>query len=406
MTMIIVAHATEWPALDGMMAGELAAERGARFTILVGGGAGLSQFDGVQHVLAHGELAPNGVLWAERATGRPVEPPVDRGAVARLEAGTVLVAINPAIAAHRDAVERLRLAACAAARPLHRFDVREADDGTFAVSRAGEAEPVSVWRRDAFGRPVRIGGLHDEPVAGPPLRVLIVGDEIVQRDVYPATVAALGDAADAAGRAVSLRVLNPRRPMQHSWDRILGEADGLVLPGGSDMEQVRGQIEAARAAIRQDVPTLGLCLGLQTMSTAVAQEVAGLDGANLAEADPAAATKTFVRLHDERGRPEFRLGVRRCRVVPKTRLAALVDGAGTIDVHYNHRFVLDPALHGPLIGAGLRLCGLHEDRDLADAIEMPGLRFFLGLQGHPELASRRGAPHPVFAGFLAAVADR
>ena len=406
MTVIIVAHATEWPALDGMIAGEMAAERGARFTMLVGGGAGLSRFDGVQHVLAHGELAPNGVLWAERATGRPVDPPVDRGAIARLDADTVLVAINPAIAAHRDAVERILIAASVASRPLLWFDVMEAEDGTFAVSRPGEAEPVSTWRRDAFGRPARVGVSDERPCAGPPLRVLIIGDETLQRDVYPASVAALGDAADAAGRAVSLRFIDPRRPMQRSWDQILREVDGLVLPGGSDMEQVRGQIDAARAAIRSDVPTLGLCLGMQTMSTAVAQDIADIDDANLTEADPSAATKTFVRLRDQRGRPEFRVGVQRCRIVPGTRLAALVDGADAIDVHYNHRFVLEPALHGRLIDAGLRLCGLQEDRDLVDAIEMPGLRFFLGLQGHPELASRRGAAHPVFAGFLAAVADR
>jgi CTP synthase len=145
---------------------------------------------------------------------------------------------------------------------------------------------------------------------------------------------------------------------------------------------------------------------MQTMSTAVAQEIARINDANLAEADPAAATKTFVRLRDERDRPDFRLGVRHSRVVAGTRLAALVGGAGDIAVHYNHRFVLEPALHERLAAAGLRICGLQAERDLADAIEVPGLRFYLALQGHPELASRRGAPHPVIAGFLASAADR
>jgi CTP synthase len=141
------------------------------------------------------------------------------------------------------------------------------------------------------------------------------------------------------------------------------------------------------------------------MATAVAQEIARINDANLAEADPSAATKTFVRLHDDRNRPEFRLGLRHCRVVAGTRLAALVGGAGDMAVHYNHRFVLAPALHTRLADAGLRICGLQAERDLADAIEVPRLRFYLALQGHPELASRRGAPHPVIAGFLAVVAE-
>ena len=90
--------------------------------------------------------------------------------------------------------------------------------------------------------------------------------------------------------------------------------------------------------------------------------------------------------------------------MPGTRFAALVGGASEIAVHYNHRFVLEPALYDRLAEAGLRICGLQAERDLADAIEVPGLRFFLALQGHPELASRCGAPHPVIAGFVEAVA--
>ena len=83
MTVILVEHATRLPALDGMAAALVAAETGGTVLALVGGGAGHDRFDAAQHVLAHGELAPNGLLWAERATGRPVGPPVDSGAVAR-----------------------------------------------------------------------------------------------------------------------------------------------------------------------------------------------------------------------------------------------------------------------------------------------------------------------------------
>ncbi|MFO1149923.1 MAG: gamma-glutamyl-gamma-aminobutyrate hydrolase family protein [Alsobacter sp.] len=404
MTIVLVSHETELPALDGMIAGEMAAERGARFTTLVGGGAGLSHFDCVQHVLEHGELAPNGVLWAERASGHAVGAPVDRGAVARSEADIVLVPINPAIRAHADAAGRIEATALAARRRVERYDVDERD-GAFLVRPRGAADPIAAWRRDAFGRPVREGTPSPRGM-GPSVTVLVIGDETLQRDVYPASVAALGDAAGASGIDVALRFINPVGMAGPSWAAILAEVDGVVLPGGSDMEQVPGQIDVARAAIRADVPTLGLCLGMQTMATAVAQESGGFNDANLAEADPSAQTKTFVRLHDARGLPEFRLGRRTCRVEPGSILADAVGGATHIDIRCNHRFVLNSALHGGLAAGGLRISGWQSDRDIADAVEMPGHRFFLGLQGHPELSSRRDRPHPVFSAFLRAAGRR
>ncbi|QIB33579.1 glutamine amidotransferase-related protein [Ancylobacter pratisalsi] len=402
MTILLVVHETTLPAVDGMIAGEFAAERGAVFTILAGAGAGHARFDCVQHVLAHGELAPNGVLWAERAGGRPIAAPVDRGAVFRLP-GTVVVPINPYLPAHREAQARIQVTAERAGRPVEIYEVHEAGE-VFELRAAGRPEVVAAWRRDEYGRPLpasqvsRMAGARE-------LKVLIVGDEVLQREVYPANLAALGDAAEAFGVDLSVVFVDPRDEPTPVWDRLLAGVDGLLLPGGSDMEQVRGQVEAARAAIRRDVPTVGLCLGMQTMATAVAQEICGMNDANLAEADPQAQTKTFVRFDDPFGRPEHRLGLQSCRLLPGSRLAVLTGGIETLDVHYNHRFMLDPALEGRLEGAGLAISGRPFERDFADAVELPGLRFFIGMQGHPELASGRGRPHPLLVGFLAAMAS-
>lgn len=401
MTIVLVVHDTPLPALDGMIAGEIAAERNARFTTLVAGGGGHARFDCNIHVLAHGEMAPNGVLWAERASDRAVAAPVDRGAVVRLDEDCVVVPINPHLPIHAEARARISATVLQAGRTLDVLIVTETD-GVFEVRAEYSETVLSTWRLDEYGRPFRLGE-EPVPVSGREMRILIVGDEATMREVYPANIAALGDAAEALGLAVSLRFADPRELPEPVWEQVLADVDGLMLPGGSDMEQVRGQTEAARIAIRRNLPTLGLCLGMQTMATAVAQEICGFNDANLAEADPSAQTKTFIRLHDVHGRPEHRLGVQSCRIVPGSRLSELVNGAEAIDVHYNHRFVLESALQKRLSESGLTVSGWQAERDLADAIEVPQLRFFIGMQGHPELASRRGRPHPLIAGFLKAV---
>ena len=404
MTIILVTHETKIPALDGMIAGQIAAKRGAALVTLVTGGAGLGRYDCTIHVLSHGELAANGLFWAEWASGRFVEPAVQAAAVARHPAPLVIISINPAIEAQKQAAARIAVHAATVGRTVERIRVEE-DGDLFQVYGDAAEQPVVTWMRDGFGRP-RLAEAHPRAFARQAVRILVVGDETLLRDTYPANLAALGDAADALGLDVDLSFVDPREPDHASFDTLLSSIDGLVLPGGSDMEQVPGQIEAARAALRHDMPTVGLCLGMQTMATAVARELGGHNDANMAEADPDAQTKTFVRLHDEAGQPEFRLGLRQARIVPGTRLSEIFGGAGSVDIHCNHRYVLDPKLHEPLARAGLTVSGLQEGRDLADAIEVPSLRFFVGMQGHPELLTRKDKPHPLIVAFLREAAAR
>jgi CTP synthase len=398
MTIILVEHRTPDPALDGMIAGELAGLHAGTLVHTVSGGGGLDRFDSVQHVLRDGALAPNGLVWFERRTGLPVGLAVDRGAVAVLPDPVVVVAVNPAVAAQREAAERIAVTAARLGRAVERVQVT--DDGPGFRLEGGDGP--AHWVRDRYGRPSAAPS-SARPAGDTAVRILVIGDERLQREVYPANLAALGDAADALSVAVAVRFADPRYHADDALAAAVEDADGVLLPGGSDMEQVAGQVAAARMALRRDVPAVGLCLGMQSMCTAAAQVLAGLDGANLAEADPAAPIKTFVRLTDVHGRPEFRLGARRMRVVAGTRLADLA-GPGPLEVRCNHRFVLDPALHDRLFAAGLVASGWHADRDLVDAIELPGHRFYMGQQGHPELSSRPGAPAPLIAGFLAAAA--
>lgn len=405
MTIILVTHRTALPAVDGMIAGMIAAERDAATVTLVTGGAGLDRHDCRQHVLAEADLAPNGVFWAEWATGRHAELPIQAAAVARHPAPTVVVAINPAISAHVIAAERIAHHAGKAGRRLERFEVGE-EGRAYVVRNADSGEQVSRWTRDRYGRPVRLDdGAPAAAGRAGSVRLLVVGSEDLLRDTYPANLVAIGDAADRLGLEVEFSFWDPRDEAFGLVRSRLEGVDGVVLPGGSDMEQVPGQIDVAQVAIRRDLPTVGLCLGMQTMATAVAREIGGYNDANMEEADPDAQVKTFIRLRDEQGRPEFRVGIRKSRPVPGTVLSRIFAGAPEVQVHCNHRYVLDPGLHPALTKAGLAVSSLQDGRDLADAIELPSLRFYVGMQGHPELMARRGTPHPLILAFLRAVAQ-
>lgn len=251
--LLLVHHDTGEPALDGAVAGLLAAQTGARLRRLTGD-RDLDGLDVRQHVLADGGLAANGVLWAERASGRPVEAGVDIDGPAGLPAdGPVVVAVNPRILAPGAAPgAEAALAAEAARRGWDTGTVRVRAEGALleAVFDGGNGTelPAGRWRRDAFGRVVPLASALSmrippepmgEPVDNPP-RILLLGNEEHHRRVYPAALAALGDAADGLDRRVRLRFLVPDEAAALG-DLLPDMADGLLLPGGSDMGQVPGE---------------------------------------------------------------------------------------------------------------------------------------------------------------------
>jgi CTP synthase len=186
-----------------------------------------------------------------------------------------------------------------------------------------------------------------------------------------------------------------RRDTQES----IASADGLLLPGGSDMGEVEGQVAAAAHGLRNQIPTLGVCLGMQSMVVGLTRTLLALPGANLEEADPTAETLVFKRLHDTDGSPTYRLGSHPIRVSPGTQFFNLY-GRSEIKVRMAHRYHLSPQLLPSLLDRGLVIGGQSEDGRVIDAIEFPAHPFFVGIQGHPEYSSRADDPACLLTGFL------
>ena len=154
------------------------------------------------------------------------------------------------------------------------------------------------------------------------------------------------------------------------------------------MAAVIGQIAVAKATRQRRIPTLGLCLGMQSMCTAVVQQQAGYEQAILAEVAPDAPLHSFVRFDDLR---------HRCGLFAFPALAPYQR------MHYNHRYYFNPQLLPQLLAGGIEV-SVQTD-DIVEAIRCASHPFWQGVQGHPELMSRPDAPHPLFSRFLRAVAN-
>ena len=170
--------------------------------------------------------------------------------------------------------------------------------------------------------------------------------------------------------------------------------------------------EAARYARENNVPFLGICLGLQAAVCSFARDVCGLEGATSAEFADAApeGTPLVIDLMPEQEDVEdkggtMRLGAYPCKVVPGTRAAAAY-GEPIVYERHRHRYEVNNAYRDALAEGGLVISGLSPDERLVEMIELPDHPFFVASQAHPEFKSRPTNPHPLFRAFVEAANER
>ncbi|MBS0532721.1 MAG: gamma-glutamyl-gamma-aminobutyrate hydrolase family protein [Proteobacteria bacterium] len=400
MALIIVEHNQSPPALYGAAAAIVARARGAAAMHLP------ARFDpaaleACQHVTGEGALVASGLIWFDRA-GVPLSAATTPDEIVkRARDGDVVVPISGALTDRRDA-EALLQAAAESGEPAEHLIVEAADDDTFRLIDAatGKPAPFPVLVRDGYGRlaPSEPRFAH-RAASAPVVRILVVGNPADHLDINPATLAALGDAADLLDIRLAVSFAPPAEVLAGHAARLAAFADGIVLPGGANMANVPAQIAIAEEAWRSSTPVVGLCLGMQTMTTAVIRGASGRNDINLAEVDPDAALHTFVPLM---GTVPDRHKLGECPVVTMTgsRLNAVIGALSTI--RSNHRFKLNPQLIEIAEAAGLAVTARDPDGAIAEGVELGGHPFFMGMQGHPELKSRKGAPHPLLKAFVEA----
>ena len=241
------------------------------------------------------------------------------------------------------------------------------------------------------------------PIAS--IEVAIVGKYVELHDAYMSVKESLAHAGIANNVDVGIRWVHSEELETKPASVMLGGIHGIIVPGGFGERGWEGKIVAANYARVNEIPYLGLCLGMQVMVTEFARNVCGMEGANTTEIDPETPYPVISLLDEQLDVKNkggtMRLGAYPARIAPNT-LAARSYGTDMVMERHRHRWEFNNFYRGKLEATGLLVSGASPDGSLVEIMELANHPFMIGSQFHPELQSRPNRPHPFFREFVAA----
>ena len=241
------------------------------------------------------------------------------------------------------------------------------------------------------------------------VRIGLVGKYTKLEDAYLSVIEALGHGGAHHGGRVEVRWVDSERLTGEEALAELAECDGILIPGGFGVRGIEGKIRAAQYARENDVPFLGICLGMQIAVADFARNVAGMHGANSTEFDPETPFPVVDLLPEQKEVRDIggtmRLGVGPVKLHDGSRARAAY-GEPVIYERHRHRYEVNNHLRKRLEKAGLLCSGTSYDERLVEVIELPGHPFFVASQFHPEFKSRPLRPQPLFREFVGAALAR
>ena len=233
----------------------------------------------------------------------------------------------------------------------------------------------------------------------------LVGKYVQLHDAYLSVAEALRHAGYACNARVEIRWIDSEGVTEATAAETLAGCDGLIVPGGFGDRGVEGMVETARYARENDIPYLGICLGMQVAVIEFARSVCGLADANSGEFAPESPHKVIDFLPDQDETVSkggtLRLGAYPCRIAEGSVMRRCY-GVPEIRERHRHRYEFNNDYRALLQDKGLCLCGKSPDGAIVEAVELSEKRFFVGVQFHPEFKSRPNHPHPLFVGLISA----
>lgn len=238
--------------------------------------------------------------------------------------------------------------------------------------------------------------------------IALVGKYVKLHDAYLSVAEALRHAGGWLDSFVDIQWVDAEDLTAETAPQLLGDAQGIIAPGGFGSRGIEGILLAADYARRKEIPYLGICLGMQLAVIAFTRSVLGWPDAYSTEFLPETPHPVIGLMADQEGVEKggtMRLGAYPC-VLRAGSLLAKLYGQTEIRERHRHRYECAASLAPTLEKYGMDCTGLSPDRLLVEAVELRGHPFYVGVQFHPEFKSRPNRPQPVFLGFVKAALDR
>ena len=236
--------------------------------------------------------------------------------------------------------------------------------------------------------------------------IAVAGKYIELQDAYKSIYESLIHAGAKHDTKIQIVRVEAEAIETHGAASVIGDVDGILVPGGFGDRGIEGKILAARHAREQGIPYFGICLGMQIATIEYARNVCGLDGANSTEFDKNTPHPVICLQEEQQGVVDMgatmRLGSCESILFAGTRAADLYGNVDRIHERHRHRYEFNSDYQDRLQEGGLVISSVSAREGLVEIIELPDHPFYLAAQFHPEFQSKPNRPHPLFSGFVQA----
>jgi len=237
------------------------------------------------------------------------------------------------------------------------------------------------------------------------VKIGLVGKYVQLHDAYLSVAEALKHAAVANGAELEIKWIDSELISPFNVNELLSDVQGILVPGGFGLRGVEGKITAINYARENNIPFLGLCLGMQLAIVEFARNVIGRADAHSAELMPDTTHPVIHIMPDQHGVTDLggtlRLGSYKC-ILNENSKAYHLYGTKEIAERHRHRYEVNNDYRDELIENGMSLTGISPDGRIVEMIELEDHPWFVATQAHPEFKSRPNKCHPLFRGFIEA----
>lgn len=241
------------------------------------------------------------------------------------------------------------------------------------------------------------------------VRIGLVGKYVELADAYKSIIEALIHSSATHSHKLKLELIHSEKLETGNVDELLAGLDGILVAPGFGHRGIDGKIEAVRYARENNIPFLGICLGMQCAVIEFAKNVLKLEGANSREMDYNTPNPVIDLMEEQKGVSEMggtmRLGAYDCSLVKNSKVFEAY-GEETISERHRHRYEFNNKYIKEFEEAGMFSAGTNPDTDLVEIVEIPEHKWFVGVQFHPEYRSTVLAPHPLFKAFIKAAISK